>query len=598
MHLPQIAAIPRVADEAPEPGRFAQDTASGAAFQSVFSGNETEEAGSDTRALTHQPGRTEPAGVDASEFTDSSNMTLLDVPTAVNADAPQTDDPVSSLGALGSHDISPDDARAGANWGVARAGDGRGAEADNLSWNFVPQPSAGARGAPSTVNPAPTPGGVADSGRLAETDLHDSRRSMPQHGRVDDTASTRPDTRPLDAPLLPVRAVAARTENAVVQAAGTPNNVLHNGPPIGGAETLVGTDPVPTVERSGVAANAVSSALATGRQADIGPGASPAGARLGTRTVRVSDIPEGPVGTAGFGQNKSGSAAMPLSHDVPGPTPASGRDVAHGAPAPAGVQSVGGQLATADGHVAQPPADLRVESRERPPRRVDPGSRDEPMTARPAGATLDTGSGVARHSALAPQGVPVAEPGGATIAANTFAPAAGDGGSGADARALDAGLGELRVAASPSSQAAPPILQAPETPRAVVLQIVEILRASGERAVELRLQPEELGRLQLTMSQDASGTLTVSLYAERGETLDLLRRNIDLLAAELRALGYENLDFSFHGDGANDEEAPGAAREDGSAGVGPTDRTTDAGDPAYSGTGRPGVSRDGIDIRL
>ena len=159
-------------------------------------------------------------------------------------------------------------------------------------------------------------------------------------------------------------------------------------------------------------------------------------------------------------------------------------------------------------------------------------------------------------------------------------------------------LGEARVATRGSAASAAHIFQAPETPRHAALQIAEIVRASGERMVELRLQPEELGRVHLTMSQDATGTLTVALNVERAETLDLLRRNIDLLGAQLRGLGYENVDFSFQGDGAG---AQGGRPDTGTAAAGPQE--VDEAAPRRTLPPRPedglnGSAGGGIDLRL
>jgi flagellar hook-length control protein FliK len=51
--------------------------------------------------------------------------------------------------------------------------------------------------------------------------------------------------------------------------------------------------------------------------------------------------------------------------------------------------------------------------------------------------------------------------------------------------------------------------------------------------------------------------LTVAIIAERPETVDLMRRNIDLLTRELREMGYENLTFTFgeqSGDADQDQD--------------------------------------------
>ncbi len=93
--------------------------------------------------------------------------------------------------------------------------------------------------------------------------------------------------------------------------------------------------------------------------------------------------------------------------------------------------------------------------------------------------------------------------------------------------------------------AAPPTQQ-------MVGQIIEMLEAGQNRAVELRLQPEELGRISISLSQDSTGGLTVGMNAERADTLDLARRNIELLGQELRRLGYGSVEFHFGGGGAGD----------------------------------------------
>lgn len=75
-------------------------------------------------------------------------------------------------------------------------------------------------------------------------------------------------------------------------------------------------------------------------------------------------------------------------------------------------------------------------------------------------------------------------------------------------------------------------------------QLAEAVARFPDRPVELTLSPEELGRVRLTLStSDAGLVLTVS--AERPETLDLMRRNIDQLARDFREIGFSDLSFSF-----------------------------------------------------
>jgi flagellar hook-length control protein FliK len=65
-----------------------------------------------------------------------------------------------------------------------------------------------------------------------------------------------------------------------------------------------------------------------------------------------------------------------------------------------------------------------------------------------------------------------------------------------------------------------------------------------DRPVEVTLSPEELGRVRISLSTH-DGALTMSVHADRPETLDLLRRNIDQLAQDFRDLGFRDLSFSF-----------------------------------------------------
>ena len=108
---------------------------------------------------------------------------------------------------------------------------------------------------------------------------------------------------------------------------------------------------------------------------------------------------------------------------------------------------------------------------------------------------------------------------------------------------------------SPSSPASEPALA-----RHVAAQIAELARRPANGPVELVLSPEELGRVRLVMTMD-HGALNVAVAAERAETQDLMRRHIETLAQDLRAVGYRDVSFSFgSGDGAQNRSGPGAER--------------------------------------
>lgn len=119
----------------------------------------------------------------------------------------------------------------------------------------------------------------------------------------------------------------------------------------------------------------------------------------------------------------------------------------------------------------------------------------------------------------------------------------------------DLSLSETRGAPARTAGSAP---NRPEPARGVAVQVAEVISTARERSIELKLYPEELGRVSMTLSHDG-GALTVALTAERGDTLELMRRHIDLLGQELRQLGYGSVDFTF-GDGqAGNGRSQGAA---------------------------------------
>jgi hypothetical protein len=84
-----------------------------------------------------------------------------------------------------------------------------------------------------------------------------------------------------------------------------------------------------------------------------------------------------------------------------------------------------------------------------------------------------------------------------------------------------------------------------DLPTRVAMQLADAARQLPDRPVEITLSPEELGKVRLSFQLSESGAMHVVIAAERGETLDLLRRNIDSLMSEFRDLGYENSGFSF-----------------------------------------------------
>jgi flagellar hook-length control protein FliK len=86
----------------------------------------------------------------------------------------------------------------------------------------------------------------------------------------------------------------------------------------------------------------------------------------------------------------------------------------------------------------------------------------------------------------------------------------------------------------------------PFVPAPLTAALSDLLMRRSDGPVELTLSPEELGRVRLSLSPDGDG-LHVTVQVERGDTLDLLRRNSDLLLQEIRAQGFSGATFSFSG---------------------------------------------------
>ncbi|WP_176440801.1 flagellar hook-length control protein FliK [Oceanicola sp. 22II-s10i] len=81
-------------------------------------------------------------------------------------------------------------------------------------------------------------------------------------------------------------------------------------------------------------------------------------------------------------------------------------------------------------------------------------------------------------------------------------------------------------------------------PRSVADQIADAARSTASGRVELVLEPEELGRLQMTLKSDGQ-SLSMTVFADRSDTLDLLRRHAHDLARALSEAGYDDVDLSF-----------------------------------------------------
>lgn len=120
--------------------------------------------------------------------------------------------------------------------------------------------------------------------------------------------------------------------------------------------------------------------------------------------------------------------------------------------------------------------------------------------------------------------------------------------------------------------------------------MADFLTRHTDRQVEITLNPEELGRVRMALQTTETGVI-VTIAAERTETLDLMRRHIDQLAAELRQLGYFSIGFAFSERGSRDTAKPKSRTEP------PAETAPLLPEPTTLPT-RSGISPVGLDLRL
>ena len=100
------------------------------------------------------------------------------------------------------------------------------------------------------------------------------------------------------------------------------------------------------------------------------------------------------------------------------------------------------------------------------------------------------------------------------------------------------------AAAAPAAPP-PPTTQAAAVPLAgVAIQIASVVQA-GTYHFEIRLDPPELGRIEVRLAVDRDGHTTTSLIADRSDTLDLLRRDASGLERALHDAGLKTADNSL-----------------------------------------------------
>ncbi|WP_424831689.1 flagellar hook-length control protein FliK [Ruegeria sp.] len=112
-----------------------------------------------------------------------------------------------------------------------------------------------------------------------------------------------------------------------------------------------------------------------------------------------------------------------------------------------------------------------------------------------------------------------------------------------------------------------------EIARAVAGQIAAAITAKpGSGGVEIALNPEELGRVSITLNGREDG-LHLTIAAERPETLELMRRHISVLSVEFQKLGYGDLSFDL---GTSADTPQGSETDPSEPAFGPDDPQTES----------------------
>jgi flagellar hook-length control protein FliK len=229
-----------------------------------------------------------------------------------------------------------------------------------------------------------------------------------------------------------------------------------------------------------------------------------------------------------------------------------------------------------------PPADRAVAEPSRPAQTVaTPVATSPTEPAAPAGPSApktDTEAGAPERSdpagrGTAPERVPSVAP--AAPAAAAPASSAAVQASAMVEVAASQSLEGWRLEAEPgarttAAEAAAAARPMPPAQQIVAQLTVAIQRAPGDR-VEIRLDPPELGRVQIELSS-RDGVLHAVVTSERPEVHDLMRRHAEMLRQELAAAGHAGVRLDFaNGSGQGErgreaEEAQQVATGDRDAG--------------------------------
>lgn len=145
----------------------------------------------------------------------------------------------------------------------------------------------------------------------------------------------------------------------------------------------------------------------------------------------------------------------------------------------------------------------------------------------------------------------------------------------------------------PAAQNSTPAQKSAYAARAMEI-IVTTAGTLSNKPAEITLNPEELGRVRLSL-KSTDNVMAVVIMVERPETLELLRRHIDLFAADLGKLGYDGMSFEFAEQEGDFQDNPEEEPQHSSSNL--TDQTQPNNNERQRYRAMSGANA-GIDIRL
>jgi len=157
----------------------------------------------------------------------------------------------------------------------------------------------------------------------------------------------------------------------------------------------------------------------------------------------------------------------------------------------------------------------------------------------------------------------------------------------------------ILTAAAQTSTASASVTQ-PLSPSNVPVEIATRLH-EGQHRFEIRLDPPELGRIDVRLDIDHDGQVTSRLIVERAETLDLLKRDAPQLERALQDAGFKTSDsglqFSLRDQGFAGRDPNQGMPHHANRMIAP-ERETVAADTISATYGAPARKATGIDMRV